>query len=108
VLFRIAEIGAEEFDVPIEAGGLHAGEWETSMLAAIAPDLVRMDRAEPGYVGDLETAIGRMFEGGVEAISDNGAVGDPTDASAEHGRRYWEAAVELALAEIERQSNPGR
>jgi creatinine amidohydrolase len=104
VLFRIAELGRDEFGVPLEAGGLHAGEWETSMLAAIHPDLIHMDRAEAGYVGDMEGAVARMFEGGVKSISDNGAIGDPGAATAEHGRRYWEAGIELAVEEIERQS----
>ena len=104
VLFRVAELGRDEFGVSLEAGGVHAGEWETSMLAAIEPDLVHMDRAEAGYVGDRESAVGEMFAGGVKSISDNGAVGDPAAASAEHGRRYWELAMELALGEIERQS----
>ena len=52
VFLRIAQLGDEEFDVPLAEGGLHAGEWETSMLLAIHPDLVHMDRAEAGYVGD--------------------------------------------------------
>jgi len=104
VLFHIAELGRDEFGVPMEAGGLHAGEWETSMLAAIHPDLVRMDRAEPGYVGDLESAVAGMFEGGVKSISENGAIGDPAAASPEHGRRYWDAAIGRAVEEIEGQS----
>jgi creatinine amidohydrolase len=105
LLFRIVELGRDEFGVPLEAGGLHAGEWETSMLASIHPELVRMDRAEAGYVGELEPAIAKLFESGMKAISDNGAVGDPTSASAEHGNRYWEAIVELALGEIEGASS---
>jgi creatinine amidohydrolase len=104
ILFRIVEIGRDEFGVPLEAGGLHAGEFETSLLAAIHPELVRMDRAEPGYVGELEPAVAKLFERGMKAISENGAVGDPTSATPEHGRRYWQALVELALAEIESAS----
>ncbi len=60
-----------------------------------------MDRAEAGYVGDLEDTIGSLFSSGVEAISDNGAIGDPARASAEHGRRYWDAALDLAVETIE-------
>jgi creatinine amidohydrolase len=100
VLFRIAELAREEFGVPLETGGVHAGEWETSMLMAIHPELVRMENAEAGYVGELEPGVAKMFEAGVKAISENGAFGDPTGASAEHGRRYWDAAVELAMAVI--------
>jgi creatinine amidohydrolase len=103
ILFRIVELGRDEFSVPLEQGGIHAGEWETSMLAAIHPELVRMDRAEPGYVGELEPAISTIFESGVKAVSENGALGDPTGASPEHGQRYWDEIVDIALAEIERQ-----
>jgi creatinine amidohydrolase/Fe(II)-dependent formamide hydrolase-like protein len=42
-----------------------------------------------------------MFAGGVAALSENGTIGDPAQASAEHGERYWAAAVELALEQIE-------
>lgn len=104
VLFRIAELARDEFGVALESGGVHAGEWETSMLMAIHPELVRMERAEAGYVGELAPGLARMFEAGVKAISENGAFGDPTSSSADHGRRYWEVAIELALAEIERGS----
>jgi creatinine amidohydrolase/Fe(II)-dependent formamide hydrolase-like protein len=55
-----------------------------------------MDRAEAGYVGDPEKAIASLFSAGVDSISDNGAIGDPARASADHGRRYWEAALDLA------------
>jgi creatinine amidohydrolase len=99
-LLEIAQVGEAEHGVPLPEGGLHAGEWETSMLLAIHPELIDMDRAEAGYTGDLEEGIGKMFAGGVKAISENGAIGDPVRASAEHGRRYWEAALAIALREV--------
>jgi creatinine amidohydrolase len=100
-LLRIATIGEQEHGVPLGEGGLHAGEWETSMLLSVHPELVKMDRAEAGYTGDLREAIERMFRGGTKAVSENGAIGDPAKASAEHGRRYWETAVAIALEQIE-------
>lgn len=102
VFLTIAQLGEQEFEVPMAEGGLHAGEWETSLMLAVHPDLVHMDRAEAGYVGDLQEAIGRLFSAGVESVSDNGAIGDPARASAEHGRRYWEAALDLAVGMVER------
>lgn len=99
-LVAIAQLGADEYGVPLGEGGLHAGEWETSMLAMIHPDMVRLDRGEPGYTGDLESAVGAMFAGGVDAISQNGVVGDPTRASAQHGSRYWEKVLEITLSVI--------
>jgi creatinine amidohydrolase len=98
-LLELAQIGEREHGVPIAEGGLHAGEWETSMLLAIRPDLVHMDRGEPGFTGSLEEALQGVFSG-IETISKNGAIGDPTQSSAEHGQRYWDAVLELALAEI--------
>jgi len=101
VLFQIAQVAEREYGVPLREGGLHAGEWETSLLLAIHPELVSMERAEAGFTGDLEEAMAGIFaSGGVAALSPNGAIGDPARASAEHGRRYWQAATQLALEQI--------
>ena len=100
VLLRIAQAGEREHGVSLRDGGLHAGEWESSLLLAIHPELVRMERAEPGYTGDLETAIAAVFTDGVKSISENGAIGDPTRASAEHGEGYWALMLELVLEQL--------
>jgi creatinine amidohydrolase/Fe(II)-dependent formamide hydrolase-like protein len=100
VLFEVARLGESEHGVPLSDGGLHAGEWETSMMLAVHPELVDMSSAAAGYTGDMEQAVGAMFSGGVASISENGAIGDPSSASAEHGRRYWQAAVELVYERI--------
>lgn len=99
-LMAIAQLGADEFGVPLSEGGLHAGEWETSMLEVIHPDLVHPERSEPGYTGDLETALGAVFSQGVHVLAPNGVLGDPSQASPEHGRRYWDRVLSVALAEI--------
>jgi creatinine amidohydrolase len=105
VLFQIAQLGEREYGVPLAEGGLHAGEWETSLLLAIHPELVRSEEAQAGYTGDLQEAIEGLFaKGGVAALSENGTLGDPAQASAEHGERYWELAVQLVLEQI---SAPG-
>ena len=101
VLFEIAALGEREYGVPLGDGGLHAGEWETSMMLAIHPELVDMDSAEAGYTGDMEQAVGAMFAGGVASISDNGAVGDPRSSTPDHGRRYWDTVVELVLERVD-------
>jgi creatinine amidohydrolase/Fe(II)-dependent formamide hydrolase-like protein len=100
VLFQIAQQGEREYGVPLADGGLHAGEWETSMMLAIHPDLVDMGSAEAGYTGDMEQAVGQMLQGGVASISQNGAIGDPRASTADHGRRYWDTVVELVLERI--------
>jgi len=99
-LLAIAHVGEREHGVPVGDGGLHAGEWEASMLAAIHPELVHLDRGEAGYTGDAETAIATMFQGGVAALAANGVVGDPREASAEHGARYWDEVLRLTLEAV--------
>jgi creatinine amidohydrolase len=104
VLLRVATAGEAEHGVPLPEGGLHAGEWETSLMLASQPGLVHMERARPGYTGDPQAAIGALFDAGVETLADNGVIGDPTRASQAHGERYWELVVALVLEAIEAQS----
>jgi creatinine amidohydrolase/Fe(II)-dependent formamide hydrolase-like protein len=109
VLFEIAQIGEREHGVPLAEGGLHAGEWETSLMLAIHPELVSMQSAEAGFTGDLQVAVQSMFEGGVASISENGAIGDPGRSSVEHGQRYWGAVVELVVGQLDApDALPGR
>ena len=98
-LFAIAQLGVDEYGVPLAEGGLHAGEWETSMLMSIHPELVHLDRAEPGYTGDMQAAVA-AFERGVHELAPNGVIGDPSQSSAEHGARYWDTAAAAALGAI--------
>ncbi len=100
VLFEVARLGEREYGVPLGEGGLHAGEWETSLMLAIHPELVRMQSAEPGFTGDIEQAVGAMFAGGVASISENGTIGDPSRSSVAHGERYWAAIEALVLEQI--------
>ena len=70
----------------VKGGDLHAGETETSMMLAIAPKLVHIDRAEVGVTAPLADIIDELRAGGVGAVSRNGILGDPLHASASHGR----------------------
>ena len=87
--------------MPLGEGGVHAGEWETSMLMTIRPDLVHLELGEPGYTGDPQAAIGAIFGGGVHTVAANGVIGDPARASAAHGERYWQEALGAVLSEVE-------
>ncbi len=92
---------ASELGLTPAEGGVHAGEWETSMMLALRPDLVRMERAEAGYVGDLMSGVQRFFNEGVHAIADNGVFGDPRRASAAAGLRYIERIVDVIVRTVE-------
>src|SRR5947208_2289021 len=93
-----------EFGIPASEGGLHAGQWETSMLLAVRPELVHMERAVPGYTGDPEAGLKTFFEKGTDALTETGVIGDPRRASADHGRRYAERLVELATEYVAERS----
>lgn len=99
-LFTVAQLGAQEHDVPVAEGGLHAGEWETSMVMSIHPELVHLERGAAGYTGDMESAVSAIFGSGVHSISENGVIGDPAQASAEHGARYWDEVVSITLGAV--------
>ncbi len=75
---------------------LHAEEIETSLMLAIAPDLVRMDLAAPDYpptpreYGSSELSIGDLMGSGV--------FGDPTRATPEKGREWIDLAADRSAS----------
>jgi creatinine amidohydrolase len=79
--------------------GIHAGEFETSVVLHLRPDLVVMERAEEGFVGDLTQAIPQLLKEGVHSISSNGILGDARPAQAERGKAYLEAWVDMVVAD---------
>lgn len=77
----------------IPGGDAHAGHTETSLMLAIAPDLVRQDLIEPGAAAPLSELIDELRQGGVRAVSPNGILGDPTKATAEHGQQLLQTLI---------------
>jgi creatinine amidohydrolase len=63
----------------------HAGRFETSLLLALAPRLVRLDLAAPGDVRPLAEIMPELRAHGVRAVSPSGVLGDPACASADEG-----------------------
>jgi mycofactocin precursor peptide peptidase len=63
----------------------HAGRNETELLLAIAPHLVRTDRAAAGRTEPLAELLPAVRAGGVRAVSANGVLGDPAGATATGG-----------------------
>ena len=61
------------------------------MILALHPDLVHMELAEPGYMGDPGAVRAQLFREGTRAITANGILGDPRPGDAERGRDYLEA-----------------
>lgn len=79
--------------------GAHAGEAETSLVLAAREELVSMEYAIKGYVGDFgPEAAAKIFQQGMIALTDNGILGDARPANRDRGFRYCEALAD-ALAE---------
>lgn len=72
----------------------HAGWLETSLMLAIAPELVDMSAAVPGTTTAASEVIEVMRVGGVRAVSASGVLGDPTGADRATGLRLLDAAAE--------------
>lgn len=70
---------------------LHAGHTETSLMLHIRPESVRLERAEAGDTRPLREILPLMMAGGVAAVTPNGVLGDPTAATADEGRRVFDA-----------------
>jgi creatinine amidohydrolase len=79
------------FGCAAPAGDAHAGRTETSMLLALAPELVRLDAAEAGNTAPLTELLPALRTGGVAAVSPNGVLGDPAGATAEEGELILDA-----------------
>lgn len=74
----------------------HAGLTETSLMLHLAPERVRLRQAVSGNTRPLGDLLPLMRSGGVEAVSANGVLGDPTGASAEMGKRILVRMVDAA------------
>jgi mycofactocin precursor peptide peptidase len=79
---------------PRWGGDAHAGRTETSLMLAIAPELVELDAAAAGNPAPLASLIERLREDGVRALAPNGVLGDPAGASAAEGERLLATAVD--------------
>ena len=100
-------LSAEEFALMTEDGrGLHAGDGEVSMLLAINPDLVDMEKANAEFPNFPETitkspalhnAVFFSSPGSVYRMTESGTWGDASKATAEKGERILEAGVKAVI-----------
>jgi mycofactocin system creatininase family protein len=76
----------------LAGGDLHAGRVETSLMLALAPDLVGEERPV-GATGPLEELLPALRARGVKAVSPSGVLGDATGATAQEGRALLSSLV---------------
>ena len=96
--FRIV-LGPIESRIAHQEGGTHADEIETSIMLAIAPEVVDMSKA----VKDYHSGRGGLTRNpqGQGVYSPSGVYGDPTLATREKGDHLVEALIAGILQDIE-------
>ncbi len=99
---RLADEGhpVSAFSPSWPGGDLHAGRIETSLMLTIAPDRVRLDRAEPGDMRPRDELLPLIRAHGVRPVSANGVLGDPAGADPEEGALLLDRAVGGLLAAL--------
>jgi creatinine amidohydrolase len=100
-LFNSATLSARvrEFNVA-DGEDWHANNAETSLMLAVAPELVRPSVL--AQADDPDRTAGLVFSHPVNRTSTNGVTGTPSEASAAAGERAFEWMVEDLSALIER------
>ncbi|SNS31542.1 creatinine amidohydrolase [Tropicimonas sediminicola] len=84
---------------PAGPGFYHADEVETSMMLALRPEAVQMDRATPEYPDFPPTFGQEPFQ--LREISESGVFGDPRAATAEKGRMLIHGIADAAVPLID-------
>lgn len=79
----------------------HACEFETAMMLALRPDLVRRDEIQDDPPAEEPVLRGLYLAEDMKQRTDHGAVGYPERASAEQGRLFLAAATERTLEVIQ-------
>jgi creatinine amidohydrolase len=90
----------------VPGGDAHAGRTETSLLLALRPGVVEIDRAEAGDTRPVAELLDVLRRDGVAGVSTNGVLGDPAGASAVEGEQILQGMVERALVGV-RAWTPG-
>lgn len=82
--------------VPCAAPGmdLHAGRAETSLMLHLRPRSVRLELAERGNSAPLRDLLPHIRQRGIDAVSVNGVLGDPTGSSSEEGRKLFDQMID--------------
>jgi creatinine amidohydrolase len=74
----------------VGGGDAHAGRTETSLLLALAPELVGPEPWAAGATRPLADLLPDLRAGGVAAVAPNGVLGDPAGATAAEGAALLE------------------
>jgi creatinine amidohydrolase len=87
-MMELMNEGLAEVGIDYREPAVHAGATETAIVLAVAEDLVRTDALEAGYEGEISAA--RLLSEGFHAVTENGVLGDPREATIEAGEAILE------------------
>lgn len=87
-------------EMTVDGDDVHAHRAETSVMMAIAPSLVHLDRLASS--DDIDRTDGLVFRYTAAALSTNGVTGRPSEATASLGQRLFDVAVAAIAVRIER------
>jgi len=91
---------SKRYGISPGASGAHAGEFETSILLFLRPDLVNMKAAAEGFTGNIEPLIPDLLKHGLAGVTANGVLGDGRLGEASRGEEYLRAWLDLILTEV--------
>jgi creatinine amidohydrolase len=95
---RWARTLSEEF----KSGACHAGQYETSIVMAAAPELV--DEAMRSVLAPVSISLSRQLEAGVTTFTAMGMelayAGDPAKATVEEGEQLIQRLADMVVGEI--------
>lgn len=87
-------------EVTADGGDIHANRAETSMVLAIAPHLVHLDRMADA--DDEDRTADLVFRYTAPSLSTNGVTGRPSEATAELGGKLLDLAARAVADRVER------
>ena len=98
-LMELMNEGLREAGVDYQEPVIHAGAAETAIVLAVNEGLVRTDALEVGREGEI--SVGRLLNAGFDAVTENGVLGDPREATAEAGEAILDRIAESYAERIE-------
>ena len=90
-----AAVISERLGIDPATAGTHAGLSETAFMLACQPELVDLENAEQGFMGDALAMGDKLNRDGTHSISPIGVLGDPRGATVEAGKEYLDSRVTL-------------
>ena len=90
-----AAVISERLGIDPATAGTHAGLSETAFILACQPELVDLESAEQGFMGDSLAMGDKLNRDGTHSISPIGVLGDPRGATVEAGKEYLDSRATL-------------